>query len=659
MVLLAASIVALFLGPLLYPHLSRRREMRAVLDGFIFVTISGLVLLSVLPELIASGGWIVVLFAAVGLMGPTLLEHLSHRIQHETHLAAIILGLVGLGLHAMADGAALMEASHDESFSLLALAVVLHRFPVGLTIWWLLRPESGLKVRYVVLLLMTAGTVSGFMAADWISSGFSGQGIVWFQAFVAGSLLHVVFHRPHGEAYPEGYEGADVAHRGPVSPRFEGAGALAGVVLLLLLASGTAHAHEASSSPEVFETFYDLALESAPALLLAYLMAGLITAFVPASSIAWTKRGSSASQSLRGMAVGLPIPICSCGVVPLYRTLVRRGAPATAAMAFLVATPELGLDAVLISIPLLGGKMTVARVIAAALAAFLVGWLVGRWTQRQGNSQVPVPSSQSGSQASHSESWASTSSAQVPAASSSQAPLQDSEAQAADSAQEGCTNCGDGENGAGDDCREDSLEDPAALASKPLGERLRYGLRSGTLESVDHTLPWILAGLAVAAFAQPLLSGGWMTSVPATLQILFFALVGMPTYVCASGATPLVAVLLAQGVSPGAALAFLLTGPATNLTTFGVLSSMHGKRASLLFSASMVAISVALGLATNQIIPDIQPPPLGTPHAEWLTLLQEISLAGLMLLAAFSLLRRGARAFAAEVFGSLVRSHSH
>ncbi|HSR70520.1 MAG TPA: permease [Acidobacteriota bacterium] len=650
MVLLAASIVALFAGPLLYPQLSRRREMRAVLDGFIFVTISGLVLLSVLPDLIAQGGWTVLLFAAIGMMGPTLLEGMSRRIRHEAHLAAIILGLVGLGLHAMADGAALVEASHGGSFSMLALAVVLHRFPVGLTIWWLLRPESGVKVRYLVLLLMSAGTVAGFMAGDWISSGFSGQGMVWFQAVVAGSLLHVVFHRPHGEAYPEGYQGTGGGHGRHLSPRYEGAGALAGVVLLLLLASGSAHAHQAASTPEVAETFYHLALESAPALLLAYLMAGLITAFVPASSIAWTQRGSSVSQSLRGMAVGLPIPICSCGVVPLYRTLVQRGAPPTAAMAFLVATPELGLDAVLISIPLLGGKMTIARVIGAALAAFLVGWLVGRWTQRHARPQASASAS-----GEVTRDWEGGSAERQSARLSADSEAADS----CRSSQSGCSDCGDEEVLESREPQAESVQDPAGLASKPLSERFRYGLRSGTLESVDHTLPWILAGLAVAAFAQPLLSGGWMTSVPGALQILFFALVGMPTYVCASGATPLVAVLLAQGVSPGAALAFLLTGPATNVTTFGVLSSMHGRRASLLFSTSMVAISVALGLATNQLIPNIQPPPLGTTHAEWLTLLQEVSLAGLALLAGYSILRRGARAFAAEVFGSLVRSHSH
>ena len=66
--------------------------------------------------------------------------------------------------------------------------------------------------------------------------------------------------------------------------------------------------------------------------------------------VRWMSRGGSLSSALKGMVVGLPLPICSCGLIPIYRTLVVRGAPVAAAMAFLVATPELGLDAILLSV---------------------------------------------------------------------------------------------------------------------------------------------------------------------------------------------------------------------------------------------------------------------------------------------------------------------
>ena len=97
----------------------------------------------------------------------------------------------------------------------------------------------------------------------------------------------------------------------------------------------------------------------------------------------------------------------------------------------------------------------------------------------------------------------------------------------------------------------------------------------------------ILFGIAVAAFASPFLNAEWLQEMPGPLEVIVFAFLGMPSYVCASGATPLVAILIAGGVSPGAGLAFLLTGPATNVTTFGVLSRLHGRRLALAFGVCM------------------------------------------------------------------------
>ena len=113
------------------------------------------------------------------------------------------------------------------------------------------------------------------------------------------------------------------------------------------------HGAESGFFSETGELFWGMALESAPALLLAYFAGGLIGTLMPAASIRWMRKGAPLTRSVKGVAVGLPLPICTCGVLPLYRSLIKKGAPATAAMAFLIATPELGIDALLISIPLL------------------------------------------------------------------------------------------------------------------------------------------------------------------------------------------------------------------------------------------------------------------------------------------------------------------
>jgi len=251
-------------------------------------------------------------------------------------------------------------------------------------------------------------------------------------------------------------------------------------------------------------------------------------------------------------------------------------------MAFLVATPELGLDAVLLSIPLLGPDMTVARVVCAALVAVLVGAIVGA---RAGESMAAAP------------------------------------------------------NGGG------------TLFDRPEGfsARLRLAIHSGLVEVVDHTAPWILVGLVAAAAVQPSLQGSWLQSIPDSAEVLVFALLGLPVYVCASGATPLVAVLLAANVSGGAGVAFLLAGPATNVTTFGVLSGLHGKRIALGFGGLIVSVCVALGLAINVLFPEMAEGVVALDGEHGAGTLEWVALAGLLLLCLGSLVRQGPRGFFGQV----------
>ncbi|MGW8180707.1 MAG: permease, partial [bacterium] len=372
--LLAISLAALLFGPLIYGMAKERNMMLSLLDGFIFVTISGIVLLYLFPESLQQGGWITLFFAVAGLFGPTLIESIFRRAARPAHIAALVLGLAGICLHGLIDGSALAPYHQAEQghAALLPFAVILHRIPVGLTIWWLLRPAFGVHLAATVLGLVGLSTVAGFALGSVLTTELSSRGFACFQALVAGSLLHVIFHQPHLDHSECGCGSTSSSNQ-----RFEGAGALLGIGLMAALLSGGAHLHEESMVVRDLDTFLTLALEIAPVLLVAYVAAGMLSSFMPQSSVSWMHRGSSWLQSARGMAVGLPFPVCSCGVVPLYRTLIRKGAPPTAAMAFLVATPELGLDAVLVSIPLLGTKMTVLRVLAAALVALFVGRFVG------------------------------------------------------------------------------------------------------------------------------------------------------------------------------------------------------------------------------------------------------------------------------------------
>jgi uncharacterized membrane protein YraQ (UPF0718 family) len=501
----------------------------------------------------------------------------------------------------------------------MGYGVVLHQVPVSLMVWWVLsdRPRS---VTWFALFLMAVTTVVGYFAEPTIFAVLPDRAGVWFEAVVGGSLLHVIAHpahahddehgHRHGPAHDHGRDHTHVhthdhdhdhghghahRHREPDSVDAEhheirldaatrlpnGVGALLGIALLVVLHLSQRGQGEAPLYA-VWTSFHGLALESAPALLVAYLMAGLVHAFVAPGKLAWLNRGSAVRQGLSGMALGLPLPICSCGVVPLYEGLVKQGVSTAAAVAFLIATPELGIDAVLMSVPLLGAPFTVVRVAAAAAVALVVALLMARL---------------------------------APARTASRAlPLA-----------------------------------VADVAAPPLGHRLQTAMRSGFGDMVDHTAPWILVGLIIAALLGPVMEGSWMTRLPVGVDVLLFAAIGLPLYVCASASTPLVAVLVAAGVSPGAGLALLITGPATNMATIGILSRLHGARFAYAFAAAMIVAAITVGLLVNVALPTSSMPTLSQSSLDRTAPLELFSAIMLAALYAASVLRRGARGFLGEL----------
>lgn len=575
-IVLILSIVTLFLGPLLHTIFKRQRDVPRLIDGFTLFIIIELVLVHLIPHAIQDIGWPAIVIATIGVLLPTYMErHMRRKIASQAHIFALISAMLALTLHTFTDGIALIHPRLSEATGLihartfLPFAITLHRFPEGLTVWWLLRPAYGRNRATVMLMIMAAATLAGAFVGQYAFGAMEHMYFGFLEAFVAGSLLHVVFHRHDTYEYT------------PATGRWEWAsavGALLGIAFIYLInlsdLKATIHAH----LTEPAAILYDLALKSAPALVLAYLASGIIQGFFPATSVLWMQRGSIMSKAMRGMAFGLPLPICSCGVVPIYRSLIKRGVPLSAGLAFFVATPELGLDAILISIPLLGGELTLIRLVSAALVALLIGVLLGYFFKKGENAHK-------------------------------------------------------------------RHHIPVTATSPAFWDRLRAGLQMGFVDVVDHTAPWILLGLLIAALMHPVLTQtGFVQNIPDLWQVPVFALLGMPVYVCATGATPLVAVLILSGVSPGAAIAFLLTGPATNIATFGVLSQLHGRKLAITFAAGMAILSIALGYLVNLIFSGLAGslPPTNVEQAPVppYKLFFLIALAAIYLL---SLLRRGPR----------------
>ena len=510
-VTLLLSIATLLAGPILFWLSAGSRLALSGLDGLVRIAVGGLLILHILPHAWFEAGWIVFPALLSGLFLPELLDRRLLGHQGRVHRTETILALAGLALHAFIDGAALA------SNTILASAVILHRLPVGLAVWWLVKPAFGTYAAVGAIVGMCIFTVLGSSAGEALLPLLPATSIQIFEALMAGALLHVVIGHPKQ------------LEKGLISKREKHVSALGGLLGVAILVAQGEHPLHAESLHGVGKTFINLFSESAPALLIASFTIAFVKAWMPTSWIQFFKGGGSTKQALKGTLAGLPVPICSCGVIPMYKGMVEAGTPIAAAMAFLVAAPELGWASMILSFGLLGSKMTFVRILGAGLLAIAIGIIIGSRIKNKNTTTFQQEASQS------------------------------------------------------------------------LQNRLKKGFSYGFGQLADSTGPWILLGLGIAAFMAPVIETDWLASLPTGTDVIGATLIGLPLYVCASGSTPLVAMLLLKGLSPGAALAFLLTGPATNVTTFGILKHLHNLKVAISFSILMPAFAIALGFTVNQL----------------------------------------------------------
>lgn len=575
-VALLLGLAALGLGPLLAGGLSRSQRLHAALDGFVLCIVAGLCLAVLLPHALVSLGPAALPLGLLGFAVPLMAERWLSRHRPGEAPGVLVVALAGLLVHEALDGAGLAVGdAHGHHHDATTLAILVHRLPVGLLVWWSVEPTLGRRATWGILALMAAATVTGFGLGHELEARVGGVGAGVLNALLSGALLHVIFD--HGPEPARSSNGTASAL---------GAIAAAIVCWAMLPLDAVPGARAAISAT------LHLLQAAGPALLIGFAGAGLLT-LVPSGALARLMTGSNVlTSAVRGAVFGLPLPVCSCGVVPIYRGLVQKGVPPAAAVAFLVATPELDVAAVVVSVPLLGLELSLARLVAALVVALAAGVVAGRLSRG--------------------------------------AAAGDHEA--------GC--CG------GDD------EEDAAPAGSPARKALRYAC----VDSVDELAPWILAGLLVAGALEPLLKPEWLGAVPTWAQVPLATLIAAPLYVCASAATPVAAVLLGKGLSAGAVIAFLLAGPATNVTTWGAIRSGHRPGAALAIVGTILVSCVLVGLAIDGL------GVTGLRHAVGLTaedhgLPAKVAAGVFLLLALGSFLRVGPRGFLAKL--GLVHRHGH
>lgn len=348
---------------------------------------------------------------------------------------------------------------------------------------------------------------------------------------------------------------------------------------------------------QLLAAFWIVLEEAAIFLLLGFFLAGMLKAFIPEEMISRHLGGKGPMGVLKAALAGIPLPLCSCGVIPAAAGLRKQGASKGAVSAFLVSTPETGVDSIAVTYALLDPLMTLLRPLSAFMTALCAGLWINRVEQHEQQDAGP-------------------------------------EQELASQCPSGC--CGSEEGPA---------ELQITLTRPTIRQRFQQGMRFAFDDLFQDIALWFLGGMlaaaAVTAFVPADLIGAYLGQ--GIVPILAALVLSLPLYVCATSSTPLVAALALKGLSPGAALVFLLAGPATNIATLGVVFKILGRRAGTIYVASIAGCSILLGLLTDFLygLFSLQASHwIASAGAEGPSLLQGAAAVLLLLLTAWALCKR-------------------
>lgn len=198
--MLLLSIIALFIGPLLYIWLRRGGFVAKAFDSVIVAVLLVLMAFVLIPESWHALGFVAIALMLAGYLLPGLLEKLIKQAAHTMHLISLLLALAGLALHAMLDGAALTIHQGTSTHG-LGMAIVLHRFGMGLMLWMMVQPVFGRQWAFAILGFVSLATVAGYFLSESILGLEDAYAMSVIQALIVGMLGHSLVHRSHGEEH--------------------------------------------------------------------------------------------------------------------------------------------------------------------------------------------------------------------------------------------------------------------------------------------------------------------------------------------------------------------------------------------------------------------------------------------------------------------------
>jgi hypothetical protein len=273
---------------------------------------------------------------------------------------------------------------------------------------------------------------------------------------------------------------------------------------------------------EPIQQTWNVIAAMAPYLLLGFLVSAILKAYVSPNLVKNHLGRGKWTDTLKATFIGIPLPLCSCGVIPVTATIRKEGASPQATLSFLTSTPQTGVDSILATWGLMGPVFTVLRIIVAFITGFLGGIIAGPFSKKEEAEETPAPSSCCCSREKEQNETEKTTK------------------------------------------RDFAGAFKFAFITLPgnIGKNLIIGL--------------VIAGLLATYIPMDLFSGNLGNGI---LAYTLVTAVSIPLYVCSTGSIPMAFALLQAGMSPGAVLVFLVTGPATNAAAISTMTQLLGRKA--------------------------------------------------------------------------------
>lgn len=289
---------------------------------------------------------------------------------------------------------------------------------------------------------------------------------------------------------------------------------------------------------EYAQSLWSLTLEMSPYLLIGFLIAGVLHVYMPKEKITRYMGKNDIRSTLNAALIGIPLPLCSCGVIPTGISFFKNGASRGSTVSFFISTPQTGVDSIFATYALLGLPLAIIRPIIALITGVMGGILTNGVT-----SDTTVP-------------------------------------------------------------KEKLLTELSEDTTQGKG-RIYSMLHYAFVEFLEDIAKWLIIGLLLAAFMDVLIPDDFFTNYLGNEYLSMLIVLGasVPLYVCATGSVPIAAVLMMKGLSPGAAIVFLMAGPATNAATVTVIGKVLGRKTLITYLVAIIGGALVAGIFVNEFLP--------------------------------------------------------